>query len=265
MLFLSFPTIDDAVAWSIHLQLVLRRSDWNSSEQLLTAGLEDSRDGGEENETNSRGESSNGGDFMRSCSFSSNSSQTPHRGLSDRSRSSDNISVTDNDYEDSLFSFSSTHTFPTMSMQMRHLVLVQVGICYGMPNKVTPHVQTGRADYFGPIVNLSARVAKQTEPGDIHLSSYTDLSHLLSAGKDGTFGDDSDDLCGATGTASTSSTCFLKGMEFANEGKWVDIQFQDRGKKEFKGVRDKTKVYSVQISSDPFAQDTPCLNTSSSM
>ena len=36
--------------------------------------------------------------------------------------------------------------------------IVQIGISYGMPTKVTPHVQTGRADYFGPMVNLSARV-----------------------------------------------------------------------------------------------------------
>ena len=254
--FLSFPTVDDAVSWSIHLQLILRRSDWNLSDQLLTGGFEMQED------ACSSDDKDNIDELMRSCSFSSNSSQAQR--LSDRS--SEHI----DSFEDSLFSFSSTHTaFPTMSMQMRHLVLVsspykyslpfdsfplplfslsfyicltfigfapfhlqvQIGICYGVPTKVTPHVQTGRADYFGPLVNLSARVAKQTKPGDVHLSSYADLSQV----------------------PHSSTSCYLKGMEFANEGKWVDIEFQDRGKKEFKGVRDRRRVYSVRISCDPFS------------
>merc|ERR1719181_2094758 len=67
-------------------------------------------------------------------------------------------------------------TLRNMTIRKRHLVLVQIGISYGMPTKVTPHVQTGRADYFGPLVNLSARVAKGTKPGDLHVSSYTDLN-----------------------------------------------------------------------------------------
>lgn len=216
--FLSFPTVDDAVSWSIHLQLILRRSDWNLSDQLLTGGFEMQED------ACSSDDKDNIDELMRSCSFSSNSSQAQR--LSDRS--SEHI----DSFEDSLFSFSSTHTaFPTMSMQMRHLVLVQIGICFGVPTKVTPHVQTGRADYFGPLVNLSARVAKQTKPGDVHLSSYADLSQV----------------------PHSSTSCYLKGMEFANEGKWVDIEFQDRGKKEFKGVRDRRRVYSVRISCDPFS------------
>jgi class 3 adenylate cyclase len=230
--FLSFPTVDDAVAWSIHLQLILRRSDWNLSDQLLSGG------GIEYQEDNTLGSSDDKDidELLRSCSFSSNSSQA-HR-LSDRS--SEHI----DSFEDSLFSFSSTHTaFPTMSMQMRHLVLVQIGICYGVPTKVTPHVQTGRADYFGPLVNLSARVAKQTKPGDVHLSSYADLSQVVHD--------------------RSNTSCYLKGMEFANEGKWVDIDFQDRGKKEFKGVRDKRRVYSVRISCDPFSNHQSTSSSSS--
>merc|ERR1719353_850887 len=33
--FLSFPSVEDAAAWSIHLQLILRRSDWNSTEKAF--------------------------------------------------------------------------------------------------------------------------------------------------------------------------------------------------------------------------------------
>merc|ERR1711970_302854 len=107
-------------------------------------------------------------------------------------------------------------TLRNMTIRKRHLVLVQIGISYGMPTKVTPHVQTGRADYFGPIVNLSARVAKGTKPGDVHLSSYEDLSETLR------FGDDPD-----------QQSCYLKGMEFANEGKWVDVDLNDEGMRSF--------------------------------
>merc|ERR1712174_169289 len=135
------------------------------------------------------------------------------------------------DCEDSLFSFFSTHNaFYKMSLQMRHMVLVQIGICYGMPTKVTPHVQTGRADYFGPMVNLSARVAKGTKPGDVHLSSYTDLDtddvlkpglEYISWRGDRSVGPPSS---GGSGDGDDGhQACYLKGMEFANEGKWVDI------------------------------------------
>merc|ERR1712032_1372548 len=153
------------------------------------------------------------------------------------------------DMEDTLFSFASTHhSFPNMSLMMRHLVLVQIG----------------RADYFGPIVNLSARVAKGTKPGDLHVSSYTDLNsddvfkpgpeHISWRGDRSvgpSSGGDGDD---------GHQACYLKGMEFANEGKWVDINLNDEGYFAFKGVKDKRKVLSVKVASDPFgysANSTP--------
>ena len=61
-------------------------------------------------------------------------------------------------------------------------------------------MQTGRADYFGPMVNLSARVAKGTKPGDVNLSSYMDLGKMLSFGED-----------------PSQPSCFLKGTEVGPE------------------------------------------------
>merc|ERR1712157_233026 len=139
-------------------------------------------------------------------------------------------------------------TLRNMTIRKRHLVLVQIGISYGMPTKVTPHVQTGRADYFGPMVNLSARVAKNTKPGDIQLSSYPDLSQVLQ------FEDGRD-----------HPSCFLKGMEFANEGKWVDIDLKDKGMRSFKGVKDKRRVFSVQVSSDPYSSGSSSSGSSPSL
>merc|ERR1712010_137690 len=214
--FLSFPSIEDAVAWGIHLQLVLRQSDWNSSAQL------------------------SGEDRFKQYS-----------------RLGSGKSATSISSADSKWYGASTRMFGgDVSFQMRHLVLVQIGICYGMPTRVTPHVQTGRADYFGPIVNLSARVAKGTKPGDVHVSSYTDLNsddvfkpgpeHISWRGDRSvgpSSGGDGDD---------GHQACYLKGMEFANEGKWVDINLNDEGYFAFKGVKDKRKVLSVKVASDPF-------------
>ncbi|QDZ24719.1 adenylate cyclase [Chloropicon primus] len=231
--FLSFPTVDDAVAWSVHLQLILRRADWNSSDPLL--GLEEGEEESFHNSgKNERSLDSDNGEFS---SFYDEEEKMGSAGISHVSSTEKFDEMDGENGEDSLFSFFSTHNaFYKMSLQMRHMVLVQIGICYGMPTKVTPHVQTGRADYFGPMVNLSARVAKNTKPGDIQLSSYADLSQVLG------FGDDRD-----------HPSCFLKGMEFANEGKWVDIDLNDKGMRSFKGVKDKRQVFSVQVSSDPYS------------
>lgn len=35
---------------------------------------------------------------------------------------------------------------------------VRMGICEGQPTSVTPHTTSGRADYFGPVVNRHAYV-----------------------------------------------------------------------------------------------------------
>ena len=42
-------------------------------------------------------------------------------------------------------------------------------------------------------------------------------------------------------------------MEFANEGKWVDINLNDEGYFAFKGVKDKRKVLSVKVANHNFA------------
>lgn len=193
--FLSFPNVDDAVAWSIHLQTVLRTATWNSSSVIIQKSRGDDEDG--DNDVADNGSDEHIG---RSSSFSS--------GVSD-----------------DMDSFES-RIYPTMSMQMLHLVLPQIGICYGMPTKVTPHVQTGRADYFGPMVNLTARVAKRTPPGEINLN------------------------CEEFKGGSMSLRCFLKGTQVDNEGKWVDIELDDLGKKELKGVREKRRVFAVRMKED---------------
>ena len=46
----------------------------------------------------------------------------------------------------------------------------KLGIVHGSCTKVTPHVATGRADYFGPIVNFTSRLAKSSKPGETHFS-----------------------------------------------------------------------------------------------
>merc|ERR1719181_2136287 len=241
--FLSFPSIEDAVAWGIHLQLVLRRSDWNSGAQLS----------GEEEQYSRHGSS-------KSATSISSADPVLDSQISDLSMDGE-VSVDGcfgNSFADSKWYGASTRMFGgDVSFQMRHLVLVQIGICYGMPTKVTPHVQTGRADYFGPIVNLSARVAKGTKPGDLHVSSYTDLNsddvfkpgpeHISWRGDRSvgpSSGGDGDD---------GHQACYLKGMEFANEGKWVDINLNDEGYFAFKGVKDKRKVLSVKVANHNFA------------
>ena len=47
--------------------------------------------------------------------------------------------------------------------------------------------------------------------------------------------------------------CYLKGMEFANVGKWVHINLNDEGYFAFKGVKDKRKVLSVKVANHNFA------------
>ena len=231
--FLSFPSVEDAVAWSIHLQLILRRSDWNSSKSLTGLAMDDAQKLSMEDARTSATIESGGAPSVTQKNFFPASSME----VIQEKMSSGELEDVDDQGEDSLFSFFSTHNaFHAVSLQMRHLVLVQIGISYGMPTKVTPHVQTGRADYFGPMVNLSARVAKGTKPGDVHLSSYEDLSETLR------FGDDPD-----------QQSCYLKGMEFANEGKWVDVDLSDEGMRSFKGVKDKRRLYSVKVSSDPYS------------
>lgn len=44
-----------------------------------------------------------------------------------------------------------------------------IGIETGEPTSVTPHCTTGRADYFGQIVNQTARIAKSAQDGQILL------------------------------------------------------------------------------------------------
>mmetsp|Transcript_11395 Transcript_11395/g.28911 ORF Transcript_11395/g.28911 Transcript_11395/m.28911 type:complete len:228 (-) Transcript_11395:180-863(-) len=161
-------------------------------------------------------------------------------------------------------SFSSTSEDPflqfTTSMMNKHFVLPQIGICHGMPSKVTPHVQTGRADYFGPIVNLTARVAKQTRPGEIFLANeflaaskekrgaarappagVADFPPLLSPRNS------SEDEAAESNMGGRSTSYFLKGMDCDNEGKWVEADLRDEGKRAFKGVRNKTRVVSVKL------------------
>merc|ERR1711970_889063 len=146
--FLSFPSVEDAVAWSIHLQLILRRSDWNSSKSLTGLAMDDAQKLSMEDARTSATIESGGAPSVTQKNFFPASSME----VIQEKMSSGELEDVDDQGEDSLFSFFSTHNaFHAVSLQMRHLVLVQIGISYGMPTKVTPHVQTGRADYFGPM------------------------------------------------------------------------------------------------------------------
>merc|ERR1712144_58197 len=73
---------------------------------------------------------------------------------------------------------------------------------------------------------LAARVAKRTPPGEINLN------------------------CEEFKGGSMSLRCFLKGTQVDNEGKWVDIELDDLGKKELKGVREKRRVFAVRMKED---------------
>eukprot|EP00899_Mesostigma_viride_P014704 jgi/Mesvir1/23234/Mv09237-RA.1 len=42
---------------------------------------------------------------------------------------------------------------------------LQIGLCMGIPNDCQPHMATGRAAYFGPVVNRAARIAATAAPG----------------------------------------------------------------------------------------------------
>eukprot|EP00899_Mesostigma_viride_P004449 jgi/Mesvir1/14004/Mv02853-RA.5 len=42
---------------------------------------------------------------------------------------------------------------------------LQIGLCMGVPKDCQPHMATGRAAYFGPVVNRAARIAATAAPG----------------------------------------------------------------------------------------------------
>lgn len=50
---------------------------------------------------------------------------------------------------------------------MQRGLRVSIGVAFGYPHYMMPHPNTGRADYFGPIVNLCARVKQAAKPGQI--------------------------------------------------------------------------------------------------
>jgi class 3 adenylate cyclase len=51
--------------------------------------------------------------------------------------------------------------------------LIKVGIFEGKFTSMGPHQTTGRADYYGPVVNRAARVAGAAEPGQVCLGVVT--------------------------------------------------------------------------------------------
>ena len=181
--FLSFPSLEDALAWSVHIQLILRRSEWNNADTVMS----------ELDADEGKSESSFFDDLACDTLFSSSESAL---------------------------------NFVASGLNLKDLVLAQIGIVYGKPTKVTSHVQTGRADYFGPIVNLTARVAKSTQPGEIHASSTDEMAHI--------------------------EHCTLKGNEFANHRQKVSINFHNCGSQSFKGVKERHNILTLKICGDPF-------------
>lgn len=55
---------------------------------------------------------------------------------------------------------------------------VKMGIELGVPVKIVPHSSTGRADYFGNIINLTARIAKAAHGGQVVMgeAAWRDLT-----------------------------------------------------------------------------------------
>ena len=50
---------------------------------------------------------------------------------------------------------------------------VKMGIYAGVPTRVVPHTTTGRADYFGPLVNRAARYCHAAaRGGQVSLKPY---------------------------------------------------------------------------------------------
>eukprot|EP00798_Chlamydomonas_sp_ICE-L_P017494 gene17494-23802_t len=57
---------------------------------------------------------------------------------------------------------------------------VNMGVYTGVPTKVTPHSTTGRADYFGPLVNRAARLCHGAAYGGQVVISRNVLTNLMS-------------------------------------------------------------------------------------
>lgn len=56
---------------------------------------------------------------------------------------------------------------------------VKIGIYQGNPNRVVPHSTTGRADYFGQIVNRAARYCHGAAQGGQVLCNYNDFKEVM--------------------------------------------------------------------------------------
>jgi class 3 adenylate cyclase len=65
--------------------------------------------------------------------------------------------------------------------------LIKVGINEGSFTSTGPSPKTGRADYFGTVVNRAARVAVAAEPGQAWLGTMTDEIPILESGLESSF------------------------------------------------------------------------------
>ena len=57
-------------------------------------------------------------------------------------------------------------------------IRVTVGISHGSPSRLSIHPTTGRADYFGSVVNLSARLASAAHGGQILLEGSPSIDFV---------------------------------------------------------------------------------------
>jgi class 3 adenylate cyclase len=65
--------------------------------------------------------------------------------------------------------------------------LLQIGAHEGTFTSMGPHQSTGRADYFGKVVNRAARIAAAAKPGRVYVGvTSTDVLELVQ-GLDSTF------------------------------------------------------------------------------
>lgn len=99
-------------------------------------------------------------------------------------------------------------------------VRVRIGINCGTPD-CEPDPVTGRMDYFGPMVNLAARVESHAQGGDVLLGE--------------------------------AAMEVLKASEFLSE-----CEVHDRGVKALKGIKKAEHLYSVLLSGPRVRSELPC-------
>eukprot|EP00899_Mesostigma_viride_P013555 jgi/Mesvir1/221/Mv13567-RA.1 len=99
------------------------------------------------------------------------------------------------------------HGGMTKEMRVFRGLRLQIGMCMDVPSDCQPHMATGRAAYFGPVVNRAARIAATAAPGQTLVNQECYAS--------------AKDCCGRV------------------------LQWRDLGEFELKGVKEPMHLYQV--------------------